>query len=66
MSTNNHVTFAAARRRFELAQPHRRGSKLSQAERQGMGSPSPWAKATPSWTRAKSMQLSVGTATLAY
>ncbi|WP_036025076.1 hypothetical protein [Bradyrhizobium yuanmingense] len=39
MSTNNHVTFAAARRRFELAQPHRRGSKLSQAERQGMGSP---------------------------
>lgn len=39
MSTNQHVTFTAARRRFERAQPHRRISKLSQAERQGMGSP---------------------------
>lgn len=39
MSTNHHVTFTAARRRFERSQPHRRISKLSQAEKQGMGSP---------------------------
>lgn len=39
MSTNHHVTFTAARRRLERSQPHRRISKLSQAERQGMGSP---------------------------
>lgn len=33
------VTFTAARRRFARSQPHRYISKLSQAERQGMGSP---------------------------
>ncbi|BAL13487.1 hypothetical protein [Bradyrhizobium japonicum] len=39
MSTNHHVTFTAAPRRFGCAQAHRRISKLRQAERQGMGSP---------------------------
>lgn len=39
MSTNHHVTFTSARRRFGRAQAHRPISKLRQAERQGMGSP---------------------------